>query len=149
MNTLQDKSTNIWTAVQGQVAESMQQGNALANIKAFGPRRKIRVGQQSNPALYVLSRTTQVIEWGANRGVGELSITFGLTHTTFTPEDTGHELENLIYELVSIFMESPTLGGADYMRVEGVNLDDDPFSSEDTQPWVTAALVWVFQFIQP
>ena len=149
MTTLQETSSEIWAAVQAKVVELMQPGNALAGIQTFVPRRRLRVGQHNSPALHVVSRTTRVTEWGANRGIGELSITFGVTHSTVRPGDVGPELEGMIDELTRVFMDTPTLGGSNDIRVEEINPDDDPFGTEDTQPWATASMVWVFQFIQP
>ena len=149
MNTLLEQSTNVWAAVRQTIAESIRPEGPLAHIREFIPGRRLRSVRQNNPSLYALSRITRVTEWGANRGVAELAITFGVTHTTLRPEDISPQLEDLMNLLVTIFMHLPNLGEADDVRVEEVNPDDAPFGPEDTQPWATATLVWVFQFIQP
>ena len=146
MTTLLDKSNAIWDAIQDRMTLLIAEGKVLSPARDFVPRKKLRTGQQSGPALYAISRVTRVIDWGANSGIGELSVTFGVTNTTFRPEEVGAELENLINALVFNLMNEPTLGGADDMRVDEINPDDDPFGAEDTQPWATAALVWMFQF---
>ena len=148
MNSLVDQSNSIWLAIQQRIEFLIQAGGSLARVEAFIPRTRLRVGQQSNPALHVISRVTRVTEWGANRGIGELAITFGVTQSTVRPEDVGSELEELIHALVLDFMDRPNLGGSDDVRVDEINPDDNPFGSEDTLPWATATLNWVFQFTQ-
>ena len=149
MTSLHTKSNDIWAAIQEFVDELIGNGRELDAVDFFLPSSKYRVGQHQGPTLVVISRTIRVLEWGANTGVGELAITLGVTRPTFHPEEVGVGLEYLLQTLVGRFMEQPTLGGADDVRVEQINPDDDPFGSEEVQPWATATLAWVFQFIHP
>ena len=148
MNELLSQSDSIWVGIQSKIRDLAQDGHPLEHV-SFIPRSRLRAGQQSGAALHVISRVTRVTEWGANRGIAELGITFGVTQTTFRPDRVGDDLENLIRALVDSFMRAPTLGGADDFRVDDINPDDNPFGPEDTQPWATATLAWVFQFTQP
>ena len=148
MTTLLEISSDIWLAIQHAINEAQRDG-PLARLKEFVPRKRIRSAQQAGPGLYVLSRSTQVIEWGANRGIAELTVQFGVTHTTLRPEDVSPELEELVFALIGLLMRRPTLGGADDMRVNFINPDDDPFGPEDTVPWATTTITWGFQFLQP
>ena len=142
-------SNAIWSEVRRKIGDAMLPGAALTGIEEFIPRRRLRSVHQGNPALFVISRTIRVVEWGANRGLGEIAITFGVTQTTLRLGDVTLEIEELLFALVGIFIESPSLGGADDVRVEEINPEDDPFGAEDTLPWATATLVWLFQFVQP
>ena len=148
MNELLSQAESIWGGIQSRIGDLRQDGYPLESV-VFVPRARLRAGQQTDPVLHVISRLTRVIEWGANRGVAELGITFGITQTTFRPEKVGDDLESLIRALVDSFMRAPTLGGADDFRVDEINPDGSPFGPEDTQPWATATLAWVFQFTQP
>ena len=149
MRTLLEQSKHIWDEVQRRIVASIESNGSLEGINEFVPRRRLRSGQQGNPTLYVLSREVTVVEWGANRGIGELSVSFGLTHATVRPDDVSAQFEALIFTLTNMLMELPTIGGADDVRVVTVNPDDAPFGPENTLPWATATLIWSFQFIQP
>ena len=148
MNELLQKSERIWEAIQARIEDMAQVGHSLDSL-VFVPRTRLRAGQQSDPSLHVISRVTRVTEWGANRGVAELGITFGVTQTTFRPDSVSPNLMRLIHDLVNSFMNDPKLGGADDFRVDEINPDDSPFGADNTQPWATAALAWEFQFTQP
>ena len=149
MNTLVDHAGQIWEAVQERITSSIRSEGSLGSIKEFVPRRRLRSGQQANPAIYVLSREISAVEWGANRGIGELTVSFGITHATLRPEEVSPQLEALLSALVELLMNFPTIGGADDIRVVTVSPDDAPFGPEDTLPWATTTVVWPFQFIQP
>ena len=149
MNTLVEQADQIWSAVQQKVTNSIRSDGLLGSIKEFVPRRRLRSGQQTNPAIYVLSRQISTVEWGANRGIGELTVSFGITHATLRPEEVSPQLEALLSALVELLMDFPAIGGADDIRVLTVNPDDAPFGPEDTLPWATVTVVWPFQFIQP
>lgn len=150
MSNLSDKSLALWDAVQTKVTDAMEKGSTLHGVKQFFPQKRGRAAKLPSPSLVTLERRTTVEQWGAHRGVGSLEVTFGLTATSYKPEQSGPELESYAYALIDLFLADFRIAGLAYdTEVASVDADASPEGVEDnTQPWVTVTLIWKFEFLR-
>jgi hypothetical protein len=151
MSELQNVSDGVWAAVQTAIANARQKGGSLERVKEFIPYRRARLSKTHAYTMQVLRRTVVPTEWGANRGVAEQVIEFGITGLSFKPEDSAKELEELAFALADLFLSDPELSGnARDVRVEEIAPDATPEGMEEsTQPWATVRLAWEYEFLRP
>ena len=143
------KAKDIWVAVVKVITDAMLPGGALADVKAFVEYRRMRASQLPPFYLTVLDRRTEITEWGANRGIADLRVLFGLTGTSFKPDEVGGQLDSNAWALADLFQADVTLDGLVHdTRFESVSPDTTPPGEElTTEPWATVELVWNFAFL--
>ncbi len=151
MSELQTASAAVWAAVKAKVEAAMAVGQPLSTVGEFVPYRRGRVGKLQTYAVVVLERTVVPSEWGANRGLAEQTIEFGITGTTYQPGQMAEALQKLAFALADLFLEDPTLGGlARDLKVDAIAPDARPEGNEDsTQPWAVVRLTWDYEFLRP
>ena len=148
MSDLNTKATAIWDAVKAIVDASVESGTLKA-IEEFVEYRRLRSSQMSSMYLVVLDRAVEVQEWGANRGIAFVRVVFGISGSSFQPEEIGVTLEGYAWALADLFMADLTLDGKVHeTRLESLRPDTIPVGEEQTtNPWATVELSWDFDFL--
>ena len=142
------KTQSLWSGILAIIDNDMVSGGLLEGLKTFVPHRRIRGGQAQHPAMYVLSKTTEISEWGTNRSVGSLIVNFGVTQSTVRPGDAIPVLEEVAFNLATVFLNDPTVYGIPFdTKIESIASDSEPFGPEDTELWVTVSIRWLFEFV--
>lgn len=144
-------SAEVWSAVRQKIQDAMQSGGSLESVEAFYPHRRFRVAGLPTYSLVVLRRSIEPEDWQANTGVAEQSVEFGITGTSYDPDQAGDELGAIAFALGDLFLADPTLGGkVRDVRVEVISPDAVPEGVEEvTQPWAIVRLAWEYEFLRP
>ena len=147
---LRTVSDQVWQSVVDKIKTAMQAGKELDKVKDFQSLRRDRAGQIPNPLLVVLTRAVQVQDWGANRGVAAQTVVFGVTGSSYQPQQVADTIRDVAWALADLFLLDPTLGGlVNDTRLERLAPDDvPPAQEESTQPWATVELVWDYEFLR-
>ena len=159
MSELRTISEAAWNIIRAEISTAIEGEKdvnfPLRDISSFITTRRTRNTSFPQFTLQVLRRGTSVTEWGTNRGIAELEVEFGITTTSFKPEDISDQLTVLAFALAHLFLDSESNRATLFdtvrdVRIEEVSPDAIPEGMEETtQPWAVVRIVWDFEFLRP